>query len=383
MFGDLEPITAAPATFDKELWQDKLIERAAVMDQLDRALNSGRFPHFSIIAGPPGSGQLIAGLHAAQHLLCGQAGKPCGTCLSCYKVNSLIHPDFHFSFPVVGAGALALDHYAPFRQAVREQPYLDLPFWQRKFEAENKQFNISIAEARSVIERMSLKPNEASCSVMLIWLREYLGKEGNVLLKLLEEPPDNAYLIMVTEDLKGILPTVRSRAQVFQMPPVDEEALTGYLCRRYGLERARAMEYVVTSAGDVATCLHWASGQSIRWMELGRMLFQKAWLGDGLGFLEWIDRLAALSRDEQKQFFTFMEGLLSLSLRSRHGLMEAHGSVEVLEYAAKISARMDTQTIENMEVMMSDTIYAVQRNANVRILLLDFMIKLSGLIRGV
>jgi len=102
-----------------------------------------------------------------------------------------------------------------------------------------------------------------------------------------------------------------------------------------------------------------------------------------MGFLEWNERLIALSRDEQKQFFFFVERLLSLSLRTRHGLLTVREGVEVLEYAAKISGRMDAQTIDNMQIMITDTIYAIQRNANIRILLLDFMIKLSGLIRGV
>lgn len=112
-------------------------------------------------------------------------------------------------------------------------------------------------------------------------------------------------------------------------------------------------------------------------------MFQKAFIGDPMGFLEWNERLIALSRDEQKQFFFFVERLLSLSLRTRHGLLTVREGVEVLEYAAKISGRMDAQTIDNMQIMITDTIYAIQRNANIRILLLDFMIKLSGLIRGV
>ncbi|MFN8279808.1 MAG: hypothetical protein U0V49_05945 [Saprospiraceae bacterium] len=382
LFGEAS-IPVEKAVFPRALWLDRLIDIPPAIKQINKVLTSGRFPHFSIISGPPGAGQLIAALHAAQFLLCGSEHKPCGECLSCYKVNGLIHPDLHFSFPLIGAGALAIDHYGPFREAVKEQAYLDLPFWQRKFDADNKQFNISKAETWSVIERMSMKPNEGDCNVMVIWMPEFLGKEGNVLLKLLEEPPGNSYLIMATEDPSAILPTVRSRAQVFQLPPVDEGVLADYLCRQFSMERDRAMEYAIISASDVATCINWASQQSVRWLDLGKMMFQKAFIGDPMGFLEWNERLIALSRDEQKQFFSFVERLLSLSLRTRHGLLTVREGVEVLEYAAKISGRMDAQTIDNMQIMITDTIYAIQRNANIRILLLDFMIKLSGLIRGV
>ena len=51
-----------------------------------------------------------------------------------------------------------------------------------------------------------------------MWMPEYLGKEGNKLLKLIEEPPANTLFIFVAEDEEAILPTILSRTQLIKIP---------------------------------------------------------------------------------------------------------------------------------------------------------------------
>ena len=172
----------------KSLWKDKLISTSPQLDQIKKSIDGRTYPHCSIISGQAGSGQLLVGLHIAQSLLCASENKPCGSCSSCYKVNGMIHPDLNYTFPVIGSGEVCVDHYNEFREIVIRNPYLNIQNWVSQFDGENKQVNINVAEARSVIKRLSFAPFESNCKVLLIWLPEYLGKESNILLKLLEEP---------------------------------------------------------------------------------------------------------------------------------------------------------------------------------------------------
>ena len=177
------------------------------------------------------------------------------------------------------------------------------------------------------------------------------------------------------------LPTVRSRAQVFQLPPVDEGVLADYLCRQFSMERDRAMG-MLSSRHQMwlPASIGLLNRVSDGWIWENDVSESIYWRSNGISWVEWTIDRPKPGRTEA--VLLFVERLLSLSLRTRHGLLTVREGVEVLEYAAKISGRMDAQTIDNMQIMITDTIYAIQRNANIRILLLDFMIKLSGLIRG-
>ena len=366
----------------KSLWKDKLISTSPELDQIKISIDGRTYPHCSIISGQAGSGQLLVGLHIAQSLLCASENKPCGSCSSCYKVNGMIHPDLNYTFPVIGSGEVCVDHYNEFREIVIRNPYLNIQNWVSQFDGENKQVNINVAEARSVIKRLSFAPFESNCKVLLIWLPEYLGKESNILLKLLEEPPGNSFIIMVTEDLKSLLSTVKSRSQLYKLNPLSTEEISNYLVSTKGLSKSKAIEFAIASDSNISLCLDWIEDQSIHTLDLLKLMFQKAYLGDPLGFLEWIEQMAAMNRDEQKQFFSFLTSVLSLCLKSKLGALENLNGIEIIEYAEKIAARLDLQVIENLTDMVDESIFAIQRNANIRILLLDYMIRLSGFIRN-
>jgi len=51
-----------------------------------------------------------------------------------------------------------------------------------------------------------------------MWMPEYLGKEGNKLLKLIEEPPPETLFILVAENEAQILSTILSRCQLVKIP---------------------------------------------------------------------------------------------------------------------------------------------------------------------
>ena len=62
-----------------------------------------------------------------------------------------------------------------------------------------------------------------------MWLPELLGKEGNSLLKIIEEPPENTIFIFVTEQPDKILNTIKSRTQIIQFSGVEDDDIVKYL----------------------------------------------------------------------------------------------------------------------------------------------------------
>src|SRR4030095_14402809 len=108
--------------------------------------------------------------------------------------------------------------------------YEEKPDNRQDYKQGNKQGNISANECNEINRQLSLKSFENGYKVLIMWMPEYLGKEGNKLLKLIEEPPADTLFILVTENETLILPTIVSRCQLIQFGTLElreiAEALT-------------------------------------------------------------------------------------------------------------------------------------------------------------
>ena len=221
---------------------------------LQHAADHQTLPHAMLFWGPEGTGKLSAAISLSQYLLCTdkQSEGNCGVCRSCVKSEKIIHPDVHFVFPIVTSkeNYRSTDFYPQWRQAVSENPHLNVSDWLQFIASDNKQLNISTKECLRIIEQLSLKAYEGSYKILIIWMVEYLGKEGNKLLKLIEEPQDNTIIILIAEDRKAILPTIISRCQQFYFRPLASDLVKNMLESKLGLNTERARQVAASAHGN-------------------------------------------------------------------------------------------------------------------------------------
>jgi len=172
--------------------------------KLKLEVQTGRIPHARMISGHEGDAKLRIALAYVQYLMCENRtdNDSCGVCKACVKNVKLIHPDVHFSFPVVpkkpNDKPTSNDYLTEWRKAVLSDQHLNLVDWLNTINAENKQGNITAEECKSILSKLGLKPFESDKRLLLMWLPEYLGGVGNSLLKIMEEPPDKTYFVLVT-----------------------------------------------------------------------------------------------------------------------------------------------------------------------------------------
>ncbi len=179
-----------------------------------------------LIVERPGQGALHEVLLAVQWLMCKseEAGRPCGRCLGCQKVIAHVHPDVHYLIPITASAAKDMASVmGVWRETIMEDPYLLYADWMERLGASGKQGNIAVQQVRTLQEKVRLHASEGSRKVFIIWLAEYLGKEGNILLKTLEEPPPSTYFFLITQRLEAVLPTIRSRSIIYRMQRMDKE----------------------------------------------------------------------------------------------------------------------------------------------------------------
>lgn len=358
----------------------EIVGQDAVKQRLLNTVRENRVSHAQLFLGPEGSGNLPLAVAYAQYLSCEdrQTDDSCGICSSCRKYQKLLHPDLHFSYPFFAKHKEdnALTFIEEWREAFLSNPYLNLDTWRGYLEAENKQANINIAECHQIIKKLSLKPFESVYKILILWLPEYLDKEGNALLKIIEEPQPNTVFLLVAENQEQILNTILSRTQLVKIPALNFEDIRQYLIAK-GQPAQAAEEAAYLSSGNLTEALTMLQQESngfhntfIQWLRL-------CFSNKGQELMKLVDQLAKLGRENQKNFLRYgMSFLRECCLILAGGDELVHLPQQELETARKMSAVMNTNQIEAINAELEKIHYHVERNGNPKILFLDVSLQI-------
>ncbi|MEO6759320.1 MAG: hypothetical protein ABIO24_07680 [Saprospiraceae bacterium] len=351
---------------------------------------SERVPHAMLFLGPTGSGNLALALAFAQLLQCEKTGgdspaaeEACGVCSACRKAASFSHPDIHFSFPTVGTNAVSTDFGKLWRQSLTENPYADVHSWLQRLGAENKQGNITKEECNAILRKLSLKAFEGRYKILLMWMPEYLGKEGNRLLKLIEEPPEQTIFLLVAENQEAILNTILSRCQLVKTENLSDEEVAAGLQARRGLDAQRARQIAFLAGGDFHFALTVADTPDNDDAKLLLEWLRKCYMGKPVELVRWTEQFAQLGRENQKQFLQyglhFLRELLSLVATGNTALRLR---ADELATAQNLSKVLDFEKIARIVTLFNDNIYYIERNANPKILFLNTSILMNRILKS-
>lgn len=370
-----------------------VIGQYGVRDRLISSSCEGRVSHALLFFGPPGSGVLPMARAFAQYLNCEQPGDKdsCGRCGSCLRSGKMVHPDIHYVYPVVTATKLAKpvsqDYLSQWRELVLPNPYLDLTTWVDYLtggESKTKQGAILAEEAGEIVRKISLKAYEGRYKIILIWMPEKMNAStANKLLKSLEEPPDDTVFILASEARDQLLATILSRTQLVKLGRLQEDEIAAALLQRFpGLSSEEAAEIALMSDGCMGEALAMAledRGQGSReqdflnWM---RLCFNPLKSMEKL--LAWIEGMAAMSREQQKQFLV----LCTRMVRECLLLNMNAGSLVHLDSAQKAALDRFRQyirpdNVDQLVEILNKGLIHVERNAHSKILFLDLSLKVS------
>ncbi|MEY4709565.1 MAG: hypothetical protein RLZZ512_626 [Bacteroidota bacterium] len=354
-----------------------VIGQDILKQRMRHGVQVGRIPHAQLILGSEGSGNMALALAYIQYILCSERSDEdsCGLCGSCKKVSALIHPDVHYTFPFprkAGEMEQCSDVYPQWREAIKEDTYLNYEDWMQLLNAENKQGNIPTKELRNIIKNVSLKSYEGNMKVCLIWLPEYLGQEGNILLKLLEEPPEQTLFLLVGSDLDDILGTILSRTQLVRVPPIDDASLAMALMQRDGVAESDAHRlakvaqgnyHLARDLGKEATNPHLDA-----WRQWMTICFRRK-MGEAF---QWSDDLSSLGREGVKSFLLY--GIQVLRTCAVIPFMGSEGLWEgpELDFVNKFNTlNLGHEVISNMVAELEKAMYGIERNGNAKVLLMD------------
>lgn len=363
---------------------NKVIGQTQLKKAFIQQINADRMPHAQLFLGASGSGSLAVARAFAQYVLCTnrQANDACGQCRACSKAGKLVHPDLHFSFPTVGSKVTSDTFLPQWRETLLSNPYMNYNQWLNAIGAENKQGNINKDECVNIIKKMSLKAFESRYKILIIWLPELLGKEGNRLLKLIEEPPENTLFILVAENQELILNTILSRCQLTKIHPLNDDEIVNGLMQQAQVSSDMAQKVAHLSNGDFGEALSLSQHQESENAELFLDWMRKCYIGKPNELVAWVEAFAKLGRERQKYFLRY-----ALHFMREYMLLKLTGNANVrlldkeLATAQNLTKVIEFDQIETITSLLNDVTYYVERNANAKVLFLDTSIRLNKILK--
>jgi len=345
---------------------------------------SGKMPHAILLLGKEGTGGLPLALAFAQYILCENKGQEdaCGLCANCQKVARLEHADLHLSFPTIkirsDKPAMSFNYIREFRHFVHETPYGTTFDFLQSIQAENKQGNLSAEECREIIDKLNLKSYEGGTKIQLIWRPEYLGKEGNILLKLIEEPPANTILLFVAENAEDILATIRSRTQMVRLVPIPASEIASALVENRLANERRAQQIGQIADGSYTEALRLLEHVENDLLPVVRSLFNSVFTNNATGLVQFTDEWAKEGREGIKNLFAYTLTLLEAALRTTFVPDTVrHFVEEEAEFIKKLASRkMKVEIYDEMIKALTDAQYQIERNAHSKSVIMAMCLKL-------
>ena len=270
------------------------------------------------------------------------------------RVRKLIHPDIQFIFPVAGTDKPVSDRFiGEWRQLLLENPC----FYESELYAaigiDSKQSLISVYEARSILEKLSLSAVEGGYRTVVMYLPEKMNPQAaNALLKMIEEPPENTLFLLVTLQPEKVMTTIFSRCLFMRVRP-------------FSREEDRAIH-----AKEAA--------ETTEFSDLFHDLMDAVVRKDLLGALEAGDAVADLgSREKQKRFCRVAsDGLRNIFLLQQglSNLADIPGDERPFyeEMAAKLRKTFSRQALAALD----RALLLLERNVNQKILFTDLVNRL-------
>lgn len=307
-----------------------IIGQKQVKKHFQTAIETGQVSHAYIINGETGSGRHMLADAFAKALQCEsrQQTDSCDICKSCLQAESGNHPDIRY-----------ITH---------------------------EKASISVDDIREQLNNdIQIKPYSSPYKIYIISDANKMTEQAqNALLKTIEEPPAYAVVLLLTDNMDALLPTIQSRCVTMNTKPINKEDIAAYLVKHLSMEPEQANIAAGFCQGNMGKAIRFANSQDFQEMK-----------NDTLRLLKKVDSMELAEIVEIIRGFSQKKGMINdyldlMLLWYRDVLMlkvtkDANLMLYQEEYH-EISRQASTHTYEKIENILQAIDKAkIRLNANV------------------
>ncbi len=351
----------------------EILGHTEIIANLRNMVDSDRMPHALLFTEKPGCGALPLALATLEYMF--SKGRN-------HKISKLVHPDIHFTFPINTSTTIGGDKrgdleqfYPAWRELVLGNPYFSETDLYKAFGIENKLGTISVAEANSIIRKLSLSSYEGGAKVMLIMFPERMTLEtANKLLKNLEEPQSGTYYFLISHNPQKIITTILSRCRIIEVPPIKQEIIGKELARLKHMETQEATFWAKCSGGSMGRALELIAREEEQNENYTAFvsILSKALEKDLTALIELWEQIASYGKERQKGICIEGGEILRKLYMTSLGLDEiSYAGVKEATQLKDLSGRIKPDFYQKGYGYLDNAIECIERNVNPKFIFCD------------
>lgn len=207
----------------------EIVGHKNIIRYIENVSASDQVSHAYILNGEKGSGKRLLADFFAMDLQCenrDSEGDACGTCRSCRQAMSGNQPDIIF---------------------IRHE----------------KPNTISVEEIRTQLNNdIVIRPYSSKYKIYIVPHADKMSVQAqNALLKTIEEPPEYAVIILLTENAEILLPTIRSRCVILKLRNIKDQLIKKYLMEQMEIPDYKADICAAFAQGNMGKAISLASSE--------------------------------------------------------------------------------------------------------------------------
>lgn len=346
-----------------------------IKNVLESALHNDTLGHAYLFCGTSGTGKFAAAIEMAMAVLCTDTqNRPCYKCESCRKILHYSHPNLHIIMPMV----LEKEHKSGdniteagwdyLSNSIRER--ISDPYRYRDFSGIP---SIPVDWVRELNHAIQRGAPEGNRNIAIIDGIDVMTKSSaNAMLKTLEEPPPGTLMLLLTERIQTVLPTIVSRCQILRFAYLSAELIRSKLAERFSIDPKDSRLDELVYSGSLGQAIYLYNNSDADVLKNALEFFNRCVSCNWIAVYEFIDILSANNNENtyEKLYFQIIRLIRNAYFKN----IEGTENYIIGDSSLKLESNWinSPELVEQLVELCENSIKQIRSRVNISMVLVNY-----------